>query len=100
MPLYEYDCRKHGVFEQLGSIADRDATVRCPECKQTTKRVLSPTQRPVLARGERIARERNERSQHEPRIVSSQNRPSPPAETKQPPARHQHAGGRPWMIGH
>lgn len=99
MPLYEYQCRKHGVFEQLGSIAERAASQPCPDCRRAAPRVLSAPQQPVLERAPRIAHERN---QHEPRLVKSgapePARDAPPP--KPPPMQRAHTGARPWMIGH
>jgi len=101
MPLYEYECRKHGVFEQLGNIATRAAAQPCPDCRRAAPRVLSAPQQPTLERSTRIAHERNERSQHEPRMVT-QRAPevARDAPAKAPPMQRGHTGARPWMIGH
>jgi putative FmdB family regulatory protein len=101
MPLYEYQCRRHGVFEQLGSIADRAASQPCPDCRRQAPRVLSAPQQPVLERSTRIAHERNERSQHEPRMVKARAlEQARDARPKPAPVQRAHAGARPWMIGH
>jgi putative FmdB family regulatory protein len=102
MPLYEYECRKHGVFEQLGSIAERVAPRPCPDCNRPAARVLSATQQPALERTTRVAHERNERSRHEPRMVTRQAPAAAPVRDRPPVPKPQraHGSGRPWMIGH
>jgi putative FmdB family regulatory protein len=101
MPLYEYQCPRHGVFEQLGSIAEREAAQPCPGCRRAAPRVLSAPCSPALDRSTRIAHERNERSAHEPRMVT-QRAPAARRDAPATPPKMQraHGGGRPWMIGH
>jgi putative FmdB family regulatory protein len=102
MPLYEYTCKKHGLFEQLGSIAQRAASEPCPTCHRAAPRVLSVPQRPLLSAGTRIALDRNERSSFEPKIVKREAAAEPKRQRDVPPApkRQAHTHGRPWMIGH
>ena len=40
MPIYEYECRKCGVFEYRQSISD-DPLKRCPECRCAVQKLLS-----------------------------------------------------------
>ncbi len=40
MPIYEYECRKCGVFEHRQSIND-DALKRCPTCRSKVQKLLS-----------------------------------------------------------
>lgn len=40
MPVYSYVCDKHGEFEDLRSINDRDKS-QCPECHEECNLVLS-----------------------------------------------------------
>ena len=40
MPMYEYQCKKCGVFEIYQSIKD-DALVKCPTCKSKVERLIS-----------------------------------------------------------
>ncbi|MHC4829690.1 MAG: FmdB family zinc ribbon protein [Planctomycetota bacterium] len=40
MPIYEYECRKCGVFEHRQSISD-DPLKRCPECRCAVQKLLS-----------------------------------------------------------
>jgi putative FmdB family regulatory protein len=32
MPIYEYTCNAHGIFERLNSMAEKRATEPCPTC--------------------------------------------------------------------
>lgn len=42
MPIYEYDCPKHGTFEKLLSRAEADKPQPCPVCNsETTRREIS-----------------------------------------------------------
>ncbi|MGH7829877.1 MAG: FmdB family zinc ribbon protein [Candidatus Binatia bacterium] len=42
MPIYEYQCRKCGLFEATQKIIDKPLT-RCPKCKGKVKRLISNT---------------------------------------------------------
>jgi putative FmdB family regulatory protein len=39
MPIYEYRCPEHGVFEKLEKAQKNDT--QCPKCKEVSKRVMS-----------------------------------------------------------
>jgi putative FmdB family regulatory protein len=97
MPLYEYECSEHGVFDEHRTMVESEASASCPACGCDARRILSPPRLKCTARAESTARDRNERSRHEPRVVAAEG-VAPP----QPPsiARASAAGGRPWMVGH
>lgn len=40
MPIYEYECRKCGVFDYEQSIADRPLA-RCPKCRTKVTKLIS-----------------------------------------------------------
>ena len=40
MILYEYECEKHGRFEEFNTIDDREIMV-CPECGMPSQKVIS-----------------------------------------------------------
>ncbi len=46
MPIYEYQCLEHGVFEKLVSRGDCDDRKPCPKCRKQSERVLSTTAPP------------------------------------------------------
>jgi putative FmdB family regulatory protein len=94
MPLYEYECREHGTFELHRSVADFDLAGPCATCQRDSPRVLSVPGLRFTTSSERIARDRNERSRNEPRIVVRQGAPSSEARLRVA------AGRQPWAIGH
>ena len=42
MPIYEYECRKCGVFEHSQRIKD-PALTKCPTCRRKVRRLISNT---------------------------------------------------------
>jgi putative FmdB family regulatory protein len=42
VPIYEYECRKCGVFDYEQSIADRPLG-RCPKCRSKVTKLISAT---------------------------------------------------------
>jgi putative FmdB family regulatory protein len=96
MPLYEYDCNRHGVFETLHSMHDAQAPERCPSCGEQAPRVLSAPRLACVSPNERKARDRNEKSRHEPRISRKSDKPI----KSERPALHTSHSSRPWAIGH
>jgi putative FmdB family regulatory protein len=98
MPLYEYRCERCGVFESMRSMTQSAEPAGCPECRQPSARILSAVRGAQLAATEVRARERNERSQHEPRVVQK-----PQRAARDPSARPQLQrahGSRPWALEH
>jgi len=98
MPIYEFDCAAHGLFEVTRPIAQVRDPAHCPHCGEQGSRLLSA---PNLATGSAISRRAaavNERSQHEPRVVKRE-APKPSLEPAQRPLHSSH-GGYPWAIGH
>ena len=98
MPIYEFECADHGLFELTRPMAQVREPAECPECGELGKRLLSA---PSLATGSVASRRAagvNERSQHEPRIVKRE----APAATGEPAKRAVRSahGGYPWAIGH
>lgn len=92
MPLYEYECSTHGVFELTRSMQESRLDASCPLCASAAPRILSLPALSALDPAARIAHTRNERSQHEPRVVQKSQTASPV------PVVHG-TGGRPWMMG-
>lgn len=68
MPVYDYKCREHGHFYQLAKLEDAAEPAACPTCGTLSARVivLPPHLRGLERKSAHAARERNERSQHEP----------------------------------
>lgn len=97
MPLYEYECDRHGVFEAWAGMSRSSEPAPCPSCQSAAARILSAVRGAQLAAGEVRARDRNERSKHEPRIARAQRVARDP-EVK-PKLQRAH-GSRPWALGH
>jgi putative FmdB family regulatory protein len=110
MPMYEYECVSHGVFEGMRALCDAALPERCPSCGLNAARILSAPCLAQVAGSERIARDRNERSRHEPRLVrgpdpypnAKANRASQAKQREEgtrPALRASH-GSRPWALEH
>ena len=96
MPLYEYECKRHGAFELWRRMHESRSDARCPECGRAAPRILSLSSVAQVGESERKARDRNERSRHEPRLVSKA-RATPPGG---PSLVSASSCGRPWAVGH
>ncbi|HVZ31527.1 MAG TPA: zinc ribbon domain-containing protein [Polyangiaceae bacterium] len=103
MPVYEYECGDHGVFELLRSIAERAEPAPCPSCAREAPRVVSVPHLSGMARPNMIAHARNERSRHEPRHVhAGHTHARAPAQAipERRPALQRSTGSRPWVLEH
>ncbi len=94
MPLYEYECSIHGVFEVQRALAEAEADGVCPSCFQGSPRIVSATNLAKMARSQVKAIERNEQSRWEPKVVKTT--PAPAGGRR--PLRA--ARGYPWAVGH
>ena len=71
MPVYEYTCEACGPFELWLSVLDAASPRTCPACDAPARRHFTP---PGVARTPapmRAARDREERSAHEPAVVGA-----------------------------
>lgn len=119
MPIYEFECSDHGRFELLRGLASYAQAAECPTCEGKATRILSTPHLTVISRGERVARERNEQSSHEPRVSSHsgsgislgshkqhrQYEACGHSHEKKPrdagsPKLTRYTGARPWVIEH
>lgn len=67
MPVYDYKCRQHGLFNTLATMADSAKPAPCPTCRASSPRVIVlPSQIAAMDANQRAAQTRNERSRHEP----------------------------------
>lgn len=65
MPLYEYECKDCGVFTGLRSMSQSSEPLTC-ECGVLSARILSAPKLALVAKSQRVAHERNEKSAHHP----------------------------------
>ena len=80
MPLYEYECAEHGVFEaQREHRAVRRGTALARSAARGSPRIVSATNLGRIERSQVRAMDRNEKSRHEPRSFapSRAGRPAP-----------------------
>jgi putative FmdB family regulatory protein len=112
MPLYDYHCDQHGSFRAWRGLSEARAPVPCPGCDQPAPRLVVAPSLGILPSVTRRAHERNEKSAHEPRVMTKESGAGDHGHTHaHGHAGHSHgqghshghrhgAGGRPWMIGH
>jgi putative FmdB family regulatory protein len=98
MPLYEYDCRNHGVFELARPMEESAKGASCPWCQKEAPRILSAPSLRQMPRASRVAMERNEKSRHEPELVRKRATPSVGAQRE--PTFRPASGVRPWVLEH
>lgn len=109
MPVYDYECARHGAFEAQRPMSESAAAQPCPRCGNAAPRVmLSFARLASLSTTERRARTLNEVSAHQPKTLA-QLRYEPGSgccggakrqrvASDAPVARS--VSGRPWMINH
>jgi putative FmdB family regulatory protein len=98
VPIYEFECADHGLFELTRPMAQVREPAECPECGEHGKRLLSAPNLTTGSLASRRAGAVNERSQNEPRIVRRE-APKPTGEPVKRAVQSAH-GGYPWAIGH
>jgi putative FmdB family regulatory protein len=111
MPLYDYCCSTCGPFRAFRPMRESSVPVDCPTCAEAAERMM---QAPFLADmnpHNRIAHRRNEKSAHEPQVMSRKDLDqSGESRTHEHCHRDHHSSehsasnwvrsNRPWMIGH
>jgi putative FmdB family regulatory protein len=91
VPIYAFACVACGPFDLTRGAAEAGADAACPRCGMTARRVFTPPGLAVLARPLRGALDREEKSAHEPDVVSRKaGRPMP----------HRHEASPPWVLSH
>jgi putative FmdB family regulatory protein len=102
MPVYEYECREHGLFELLRNVSQSGESAPCPTCTLPGARVLSAPHLCAMARSQLLARDRNERSRYAPKVSPTPDGRDPRAARSAPekPALRAYHGRRPWVIEH
>ena len=50
MPIYEYECEEHGVFEEIKSV-DSEPCCECPKCGKKSPRVISKNNFKLIGAG-------------------------------------------------
>jgi putative FmdB family regulatory protein len=93
VPVYAFTCEACGPFEVWRPVADASGAFACPTCGTLAGRRFTPpgVTRTPAALG--VARDREDRSAHEPELVRGPSGRSLPWE-------HRHPHGPPWTVGH
>jgi putative FmdB family regulatory protein len=97
MPIYEYECQTHGLFEKMRPMQRSSEGADCPSCRSLAPRVLSPTRTNVVPRAVSVAHGRNEKSRHAPEVCTHTHAVRAPA---QPGQLQAYRGKRPWVMEH
>lgn len=97
MPLYEYRCQRHGLFEEFNTIDSCRQGMACPKCSMDAPRVLSAPHLSLMDAGQRKAHERNDKSRHEPHVHTSS---CGCGASKKRDKKPQVSKGRPWVLEH
>lgn len=104
MPLYDYHCPGCGDFRAWRRMSESGDPAVCPSCDEPAARSVVAPGLALMASNNRTAHQRNEKSAHEPKVVSG-GRHEHGAGHHPHPHHHGHSHGhggasRPWMIGH
>ena len=115
MPLYSYECVRHGVFDTTRPMSRSGEDAPCPCCGRDSARVITAPQIFSMSTGRRQAAECNERSRHEPRVatagcahhhrapsqaVAAANRAAAQKTRDGKPPLQVYKGPRPWVVEH
>ena len=85
MATYEYRCEQDGGFDVVRPVGTAPVSTECPECGAQARRVFSPPMlKSGMPRGLVAALDHEEKTRHEPDIVTSL--PPKPAHKRTPVA--------------
>jgi len=75
MPVYDYKCKEHGLFHELGTMENSGDPKPCPQCRAMSARiVMIPPEILNMASEKRLAMQTNEEAQHQPIISTADSR--------------------------
>jgi len=75
MPVYDYKCLEHGLFNDLATIEDAHKPNTCPQCGKLSARVVMVAPDFLdMNEHKRKAASTNEKSQHEPEFSTTNRR--------------------------
>lgn len=105
MPLYDYICKDHGVFEAFNPMAKSKDPQLCHICGLVSPRLIKAPNLKLLSPRISKAMERNEKSRHAPHVCHSgcNHGPHPAkkkSDTPEKPLLQSYQGKRPWVIEH
>lgn len=115
MPVYDYKCSEHGVFNELAAMEDHHLPAKCPQCNAVSPRVIMmPPEILAMAPAKRQAHNVNEKSANEPVFSNEDRRKHDQQHAKQCGCHNPKKSNlmytaqgekmfpsmRPWMISH
>jgi putative FmdB family regulatory protein len=105
MPIYDYECVKHGNFEMARPMSQSGSTGICPECGNASNRVITAPRLRTLSAVTRMSMDRNEKSRHSPHLCGPgcSHRAKPATsqnQTSGKPKMISYRGPRPWVVEH
>ncbi|HSA81041.1 MAG TPA: zinc ribbon domain-containing protein [Geminicoccaceae bacterium] len=105
MPLYDYCCAECGGFRMWRRMSEAGDPAACPSCDTPARRTMVAPNLALMPANNRIAHQRNEKSAHEPKVISGGQMQQGHGHAHGHNHAHGHghrhsASGRPWMIGH
>ncbi len=75
MPVYDYKCLQHGIFNELATIEDAQKPSACPQCGELSGRVIMFAPEFLDMNSEtRNAHATNEKAQHAPEFSTANRR--------------------------
>ena len=89
MPIYAFRCEACGAFDVMRPRAEASAPAQCPICGDEARRVYSPPGLALLGAPLRRALDTEEKSAHEPDVVTQKRGRSLP---------HRHGASPPWVM--
>ena len=111
MPLYDYCCADCGPFRAFRPMRESSLPSACPVCGSPAQKMITAPFLADMNPYDRIAWQRNEKSAHEPQVMSRaqlerSGRPRSHVHHAHSHGSHGNSGdtwvrsNRPWMIGH
>lgn len=104
MPIYDYECVKHGTFEMARPMSQSGNAGVCPECGGSSNRVITAPRLRTLGALTRMSMDRNEKSRHSPHVCGTGCSHRAPSATQREKTSGKkmisYTGPRPWVIEH
>jgi putative FmdB family regulatory protein len=94
MPLYEFQCKSCGLFEQWRGFNESSDPMLCPNCQTMAKRIYSSPNLHLRSVSTAGSRSKRIEEKTEPRLITRE-----PKETT-PKSKQAHRHERPWMLSH
>jgi putative FmdB family regulatory protein len=91
MPVYAFRCETCGAFDVMRPMAEASVPTQCPDCGDEARRVFSPPGLALVAKPLRRALDSEEKSAHEPDLVTRKRGRHMP---------HAHDPSPPWVLAH